>query len=123
MVQKLTDMELELMSVLWKLGRGTVHDVLDGLPEDRPLAYTSVSTVLRILEQKKVLASEKSGRSHIYIPSVSKSDYESYSVNQVMESVFDKKPTAFAKRFIETVDLSHEDILEIQKMLKERDSQ
>lgn len=114
-------MELELMTVLWKLGRGTVHDVLDGLPESRPLAYTSVSTVLRILEQKNILTSEKAGRSHIYIPSVSKTDYESYSVQNVMESVFANTPTAFAKRFIETVDLSEQDILDIQQMLKDRD--
>lgn len=120
-MQKLTDMELELMTVLWKLGRGTVHDVLDGLPESRPLAYTSVSTVLRILEQKNILTSEKAGRSHIYIPSVSKTDYESYSVQNVMESVFANTPTAFAKRFIETVDLSEQDILDIQQMLKDRD--
>lgn len=121
MVQKLTDMELELMTVLWRIGRGTVHDVIDGLPENRPLAYTSVSTVLRILEQKEALTSEKSGRSHIYIPKTTKAEYESFSVHHVMESVFDNTPKAFVKRFIETVDLTPEDILEIQNMLKQRD--
>lgn len=121
MVQKLTDMELELMTVLWRLERGTVHDVIDGLPENRPLAYTSVSTVLRILEQKEVLTSEKSRRSHIYIPKMTKAEYESFSVHHVMESVFENTPKAFVKRFIETVELSPEDIQDIQNMLKQRD--
>lgn len=121
-VQKLTDMELELMNVLWRISCGTVHDVLENLPEDRPLAYTSVSTVLRILEQKNILLSEKSGRSHIYIPRMTKKDYESYSVQNVIESVFDNAPTAFVKRFIETVELSQSDIANIQQMLRERET-
>jgi predicted transcriptional regulator len=49
----LTETELELMTILWKLGEGSVNDVLAELPQGRDLAYTSVSTILRILEQKK----------------------------------------------------------------------
>ena len=47
----LTETELELMTLLWKLGEGAVNDVMDALPPQRRLAYTSVSTMLRILEQ------------------------------------------------------------------------
>ena len=47
----LTESELELMTILWRLEGATVNEVLEALPPDRPLAYTSVSTILRILEQ------------------------------------------------------------------------
>jgi predicted transcriptional regulator len=117
--QRLTEVELELMTVLWKLGKGSVHDVLAGLPEHRKLAYTSVSTVLRILEQKNILQTEKMGRGHQYIPVMSKSEYESYSVHHVLESVFDNAPAALVKRFVESVDLSKKDIEDIQKILNQ----
>ena len=55
----LTEVELELMGILWRLGEGTVSDVAQGLPAERKLAYTSVSTILRILEQKKLSRAEK----------------------------------------------------------------
>lgn len=58
----LTPVELELMQLVWKLGEVSVADVLAALPPERKLAYTSVSTVLRILEQKGVV---QIGRAHV----------------------------------------------------------
>ena len=55
----LTKTELELMNLLWDLGEGSVRDVMAALPQDRDLAYTSVSTILRILEKKEFLKSRK----------------------------------------------------------------
>ena len=61
----LTEVELELMSILWRLGSGSVRDVMAELPEERRgLAYTSVSTVLRILEQKGFVSSTPAGKTH-----------------------------------------------------------
>ena len=69
----LTEVELELMSALWQLDEATVRDVLATLPAGRTLAYTSVATVLRILEDKKLVNSRKVGKAHVYRPAVSKS--------------------------------------------------
>lgn len=69
---KLTEVELELMGYLWKLNEATVNDVVSALPEARKLAYTSVSTMLRILEQKGVVDSRKEGRGHVYFPNLRK---------------------------------------------------
>ncbi len=60
-VRLLTKVELELMTILWRLGEGSVTHVLGELPDGRDLAYTSVSTILRILEQKKILKARKEG--------------------------------------------------------------
>ena len=62
----LTEVELEFMNELWALEEGTVRDVLERLPEDRNLAYTSGATILRILEQKEFVTSRKEGKSHVY---------------------------------------------------------
>jgi predicted transcriptional regulator len=116
----LTEVELELMNILWRLKEGSVNDVLAELPTDRKLAYTSVSTILRILEQKKVLGSRKEGRGHIYLPKLSKTDYEASALKNIVNKVFDGTPVAMVRQLLDTNDLTKNDLKEIQKLLNER---
>jgi predicted transcriptional regulator len=118
----LTEAETELMSILWKLGEGSVADVMENLPKGRDLAYTSVSTFLRILEQKKVLKTRKEGRGHVYIPAISKSDYEARTVRHVVDKVFDGAPLALARQLINTTNLSKEEIQELKALLRQMES-
>jgi predicted transcriptional regulator len=117
----LTEVELELMTILWKLGEGSVAQVLEGLPNDRQLAYTSVSTILRILEQKDVLQTRKEGRGHIYIPVLKKQDYEAKTLRRVVERVFDNTPVALVKQLLSTGELSAQDIAELKNLLNKKD--
>jgi predicted transcriptional regulator len=114
----LTEVESELMSILWKIGEGSVSDVIEHLPKDRDLAYTSVSTMLRILEQKKVLKARKEGRGHIYIPVLSKQDYEARTVRHVVDKVFDGTPVSLVKQLINTSNLSKEELQEVRRLLE-----
>ena len=66
----LTELELELMNVLWRKGRATVQEIRDALAEQRPLAYTSISTMMGILEKKGYVNHESVGRSYVYSPLV-----------------------------------------------------
>lgn len=113
----LTDTELELMTILWKLSEGTVADVIRQLPEERKLAYTSVSTILRILEQKQVLKSRKEGRGHVYVPKVKKSDYESRTVKHMVNRVFDGTPLSLVKQLLETVQLNSQELMELKNLI------
>ena len=116
----LTEVELELMNILWRLEGGTVNEVLAELPSGRPLAYTSVSTILRILEQKGVLGSEKVGRGHRYQPLVPKQDYEAFALEQMMGKVFDGQPVALVRRLVDGGQLSREDLAALQALLEEK---
>jgi predicted transcriptional regulator len=109
------------MTLLWRQGGGTVADVLAALPPERQLAYTSVSTILRILEQKKVLASEKVGRGHRYVPLVAKQDYEAFALEQVVGKVFDGEPLALVRRLVDTNGLTRKDIAELKALLDEQE--
>ena len=113
----LTDVELELISILWRLGEGAVSDVLEHLPKERDLAYTSVSTILRILEQKGVLKARKEGRGHIYVPVLKKSEYESKTLRHVVDKVFDGTPVALVKQLLDTVEIGEAEIAELRKLL------
>ena len=120
MKKSLTDAELELMSILWRISEGSVHEVLAELPAERNLAYTSVSTILRILEQKKVVGTRKEGRGHIYFPKITKSEYEASALEKVVTQVFDGAPVALVKQLLDTTQMSEQDLKEIRKLLNER---
>lgn len=116
----LTEVELEFMTVLWSLGQGTVRDVLDNLAPDRNLAYTSAATIMRILEQKEFVSSEKAGKTHIFAPNLAKGAYQSRSLRDLSDKLFDKSPTALVARLVDDSDLSEEAIDEIREMLDRR---
>ena len=119
-VKLLTKVELELMTILWRLGEGSVSQVIAELSEGRDLAYTSVSTILRILEQKKILETRKEGRSHIYIPLLSKADYEAKTVRHVVDRVFEGAPITLIRTLLDTVKLNDEELYEIYKIIKKK---
>ena len=108
------------MSILWRLRAGTVVEVLEKLPPDRKLAYTSVSTILRILEKKSVLDSRKQGRAHIYTPRISKQEYESWSVQDLVTRLFDGTPAQLVRRLLESEALSSDDLDSIRGLLQKK---
>jgi len=116
----LTEVELELMTILWRIGEGSVAHVIAELPEERNLAYTSVSTILRILEQKKILGTRKEGRGHIYIPLLSKTDYETRTVKHIVERVFEGAPGTLVKRLLDTVFLDDQELEEIKRLIEKK---
>lgn len=117
-VKLLTDVELELVTPLWQLGEGTVHDVLRMLPATRALAYTSVSTVLRILVGKGVLVVRREGRGHVYVPRLSKAEYEATSLRHMVQHVFDGAPDALVRRLLEAEELDERKLAAIKAVLK-----
>ncbi|MGE3261685.1 MAG: BlaI/MecI/CopY family transcriptional regulator [Bacteriovoracia bacterium] len=115
----LTEVELELMSILWRLGEGSVNEVIAHLPKGRELAYTSVSTILRILEQKEVLKTRKEGRGHVYIPALKKSQYETKAVRHVVDRVFDGTPMAMVKQLLGSVKIDEAELAELKKLVRD----
>jgi predicted transcriptional regulator len=107
------------MTVLWRLGEGTVAAVQAGLPR-QPIAYTSVSTIVRILEQKGYVRSRKEGRLHVYAPVVPKQQYETVALRHVIGKLFDGAPLNLVRRLVAAEDLSPEDLAELKALLEER---
>src|SRR5258708_36662078 len=93
----LTKAELRIMQVLWAKRRATVADVVSALPPP-PLAYTTVLTMLRILEQKKAVGRKAEGRAHVYFPCIEHDDAGTSAVGGVLPSFFSSSKTAPAVR-------------------------
>ena len=94
-IRFLTEVELEFMTRLWDIGPASVRDVQDALgAADRKLAYTSAATILRILEQKGFVTSTKQGKALIYVPTLGKDEYQSRTLKNLSEKLFDNAPAA-----------------------------
>ena len=116
----LTEVELEFMNELWALGEGTVRDVLDRLPEERDLAYTSGATILRILEQKGFVTSRKRGKSHVYIPAMEKGAYQTRSLKHLSAKLFDDTPASLVAALVNDEELSDEALGQIRALVDRR---
>lgn len=118
----LTATELEMMNVIWRIGPCSVLQVVEQLRPERELAYTSVSTIVRILEQKGYVLSSKEGRGHLYEAAVSKEDYQRSTVQRMVTSVFDNTPALLVRRLLDTESLSSDDLAEIRALLRKKGS-
>ena len=116
----LTATELEMMNVIWRIGPCSVLQIVEQLRPERELAYTSVSTIVRILEQKGYVTSSKEGRGHLYEAAVSKEEYQRSTVQRMVTSVFDNAPALLVRRLLDTQSLSSDDLAEIRALLRKK---
>ncbi len=116
----LTDAELELMQALWLMGGGTAREVMANLPEGRSPAYTTVSTVLRILQAKGFVQAEKVGRSHRYVPVEQREGYESRKLRHLVGGLFRGNALSLMRRLVSSETIPEADLIEMQRVLDER---
>ena|ERR1035441_6908568 len=84
----LTEAELRLMKILWRRGESAVTDLVEALPEGEQLAYNSVLTTIRILEQKGYVEHRQEGRAFVYRPCVAEHEASSSEVRNVLNRFF-----------------------------------
>lgn len=112
----LTDHELRLMEVLWRKGRVTVADVVDSLAPP-PLAYSTVLTTLRTLEQKGYIAHEEDGRAYVYHPLVARDEAAKSATRYLIERFFGSSPGALAVSLLDEAPLSDEDVAKLERII------
>jgi predicted transcriptional regulator len=115
----LTDHELRLMEVLWGRGASTVADVVGALPPP-PLAYSTVLTTLRTLEQKGYIAHEEDGRAYVYRPVVARQAAAKSAMHHLLDRFFGNSPGDLAVTLLDEVRLSDDDVSKIKRLLQRR---
>jgi predicted transcriptional regulator len=85
----LTPQELAIMKVVWRLDKATVRDVYEALRETRPIAYTTVMTMMKILEDKGYLKKALVDRAHVYRPAQKRQQVVGAMVRDFLDRVFD----------------------------------
>ena len=115
----LTDGELRLMRVLWTEARATVSEVVELLPGERRPAYTTVLTLLRILEQKGYVRHKKSGRAFIYSPLIDRNRARRSAVKRLVSQLFDDSPGLLLMNVLEHDEVDAEELMHLRHMLGE----
>ena len=113
-MKQLTKAEEQIMQILWNLKEGVVKDVVDGFNEPRP-AYTTVATVLKVLEKKGFVNSRKVGNVNLFFPKISKKEYTGFQFSTLLKNYFNGSFPKMATFFAKENNLSIE---ELEEMLK-----
>ncbi len=112
----LTEQELEIMKIVWERDSVTVRDVYETLLEQRKVAYTTVMTMMKILEQKKYLKKTQTDRAFVYRPSQPKRQVIGDMVQEFINRVFNGSAEPLLVHLVEDHNLSQDDLDEIARL-------
>ena len=115
-IKELTKAEEQIMHELWEMGGGFVKEVIERLPEPKP-AYNTVSTIIRILQTKGFVNHESYGKSHKYIPAISKEDYKKVVADKLLSGYFENSPKQMLSFFLEENKLDVKDLDDILNII------
>jgi BlaI family penicillinase repressor len=116
----LTEHELEIMQIVWQRPTVTVRDVYEELLKRRKIAYTTVMTMMGILEEKGFLKKSRGEKAYVYRPAQPKSKVVGSMVNDFVSRVFDGSAKPLLVHLVENEHLSQEELDEIARLMKER---
>ncbi len=118
MAIELTERELDVMEILWVRGSGTVAEVKRKMP-DR-LAYTTVLTVLRILESKEAVRHEGEGKAHRYFPRVKREDVVHGAVKRLVHRLFSGSPELLVTHLVSDHKVDDRELRRLRNLLNAR---
>jgi predicted transcriptional regulator len=113
-----TDRELDVMKVLWDRGSATVAEVRERLPDD--LAYTTVLTVLRTLEEKGHVGHRGEGKAHRYFPLVERRVAGRSALARLIDTVFNGSPELLLSQLVTDRDLSEDELKRLRRLMDAR---
>lgn len=115
--EKLTPLELEIMHVLWEEGPANVQTVQQNLK--RPLAYTTVQTMLNILHRKGKVKRALRDRAYFYTPAVSRSHVTRQHIGDIIDRLFGGSAESLVMSLVETKHLTPKKLARLQQLIEE----
>jgi BlaI family transcriptional regulator, penicillinase repressor len=114
----LTEAELRIMNVLWDRGSATVHEVLQAFPDNPPLAYNSVLTIIRILEKKAYVKHVKDKRAHVYTAQVNRKDATRFEVRHLISRFFGNSHEQLVLNVLEETSIDAAELNRLRQLLE-----
>ena len=115
----LTDAEARVMSVLWQKDRATVADVVAALKRKRPVTYSTVQTILRILEDKGYVSHQKVARAFIYTPRVDERQARRRALKHLLARLFNGSPSLLVLNVLEDDQIEPEELSRLKKLIED----
>ena len=115
-MENLTSKEEEIMQVLWDLNKALVRDIMERLSDSKQ-PYTTISSIVRILEKKGFVSHKPYGKTHEYYPLISKADYRKRKFKRFINEYFDNSMDSVVSFLIKEEKLKPEEIEELTRMI------
>ena len=115
--RQFTALELEIMKVLWEAGPSTVQAVQERLAGERPLAYTSVQTMLNVLHRKGKVARTLKNRAYLYRPRMSQRKAAAQAIRDVVDRLFNGSAESLVMSLIENRQLGRDELARLMRLL------
>ena len=115
-----TDLELDILMVLWEKGPLSVRDVREALGPARKLATTTVMTIMNILVEKGYCSREKTGPVFVYSPKVTRETTSRRMLRDLMHRVFDDSPAAIMVNLLESSEVKEEELRELRDLINRK---
>ena len=117
--QKPSELEPQVLSVLWEKGSGTVRDVMAAFPDGKQRAYTTLLTVLQVLEKKGLVRHTRDGLAHVYLPNVTREEVVQPLLKGLVKGVFGGEPTRVVQALLETGSVGPAELKQIRKLIND----
>ena len=115
----LTEAELRLMKILWRRGESSVSDLVAAMPEGEELAYNSVLTTIRILEQKGYVEHRQEGRAFVYWPCVAEQEASQSEIRHVLSRFFGNSRERLMLSLLGDEDLSPDELQRLKQAIQD----
>lgn len=118
-----TELEMQVLTVLWETGPVTVRQLLDQLPDGKQRAYTTVLTVVQLMEKKKLLTRSRGegGVAHVYAPAVTRQQVVKPMLRGLVERVFGGSATAAVQHLLSDASVGRDELRQIREMIDAMD--
>jgi BlaI family transcriptional regulator, penicillinase repressor len=116
--ETLTEAELRLMEVLWDKGSATVQQVLEALPPKPALAYNSVLTTIRVLENKGYVKHMKDGRAHVYIPLLERKEATRSEIRHLVNRFFKNSHELLVLNILADKEIDERELERLRQLLE-----
>jgi BlaI family penicillinase repressor len=117
-MKELTKRELKILEILWEIKKGFVNDIIAKLPDPKP-PYTTVSSIVRILESKGYVDHKTYGNTHEYKPTISKVKYKKYALKSLISNYFEGSLENVVSFMAKENELTEEEANEIATLIED----
>jgi len=121
-VKEPSRLELQVLSVLWERGRATVREVQEALPDGKTRAYTTVLTVLQVMEKKGLLTHVSEGNTHVYQPTTTRRQTIGPVLKNFVRQVFGGSPVTVMQQLLAEHEVSPEELSRLKQLIAEHEA-
>ena len=120
---RLADLQLAIMQVLWDSGEATVADVREALSQDRPLAHTTVATMLTKMEAKGLVKRKSEARAHVFEPVVQQEAVRRSMVTDLARRLFQGDVTQMVAHLLDEAEVDHDELKRLKLLIRQKEKE